>query len=607
MADTLIAGIIHGNAYALVAVGLSLIFGVTHVVNFAQGSVFALGSMLGWWFIVEVGWPLWATVIGVMVLCGGVGLVINAIAVKPLSRVPPIAALLATFAVAMVLDNLSQIVFGPQTRPFPEVLRTDNFVMGGIRFGTSDVVMLAITIVSMVVLAGYLKVGKSGQAIRATAQDPDAARQMGVPVGRIQHLSFVIASGLGGLAGIFVGLYTSNISPTSGTSAGLTAFVAATLGGLGSMTGAVVGGFALGVIEALGVWFFGDGAHDLITFGLLIVVLLVRPAGLFGTLPPIPGEPMTGTFLGAGRPIRLRHWQIGLLLLVVAVAVPLLADGYTLTIGTQVLIFAIVAVPLTLVSGSAGQISLGQAGPIAVGAYSSALLVERAGWPFPVALLVAGMVSATVAAVLTAPIWRLRGHYVSIATLGVGIVIVAIIRNWTSLTRGAYGLSAIPPPRLFGLTVVTPLGFYLLDLAVLLITLGFVARVRGSHLGTVIASVGSDDTAARSAGIRARDYKALAFAVAAFFAGVAGSLMAHQYSYLDPTVFTLQMSTLALTILVLGGLSSPLGAVLGALVLVGAPELLRIAPDVRILLYGVLLIAVIRFRPQGVLVRSGAR
>jgi branched-chain amino acid transport system permease protein len=607
MADTLIAGIIHGNAYALVAVGLSLIFGVTHVVNFAQGSVFALGSMLGWWFVAEVGWPLWATVIGVMVLCGGVGLVINAVAVKPLSKVPPIAALLATFAVAMVLDNLSQIIFGPQTRPFPEVLPTDNFVLGGVRFGTSDVVMLAITLVTMVVLAGYLKVGKSGQAIRATAQDPDAARQMGVPVGRIQHLSFVIASSLGGLAGIFVGLYTSNISPTSGTSAGLTAFVAATLGGLGSMVGAVVGGLALGVIEALGVWFFGDGVHDLITFGLLIVVLLVRPAGLFGTLPPIPGEPMTGTFLGSGRPIRLRYWQIGLGLLVAGVAVPILADGYTLTIGTQVLIFAIVAVPMTLVSGSAGQITLGQAGPIAVGAYASALLVELAGWPFPVALLAAGVISAVVATVLTAPIWRLRGHYVSIATLGVGIVIVAIIRNWTSLTRGAYGLSAIPPPRLFGITIISPLGFYLLDLVVLLITLGFVVRVRGSHLGTVIAAVGADDTAARSAGVRARDYKALAFAVAAFFAGIAGSLMAHQYSYLDPTVFTLQMSTLALTILVLGGLSSPLGAVLGALVLVGAPELLRMAPDVRILLYGVLLIAVIRFRPQGLLARSGLR
>ena len=483
MIDTLFAGLIHGNAYALVAVGLSLIFGVTHVVNFAQGSVFALGSMLGWWFIAQAGWPLWAAVIGVVVICGGVGLVINAVAVKPLSKVPPIAAL-AILSRWLQSGQNTQWGVRAADRPFPEVLATDNFAIGGIRFGTSDLVMLAVTLASMAGLGAYLKFGRSGRAIRATAQDPDAARQMGIPVGRIQHLSFVIASSLGGVAGIFVGLYTSNISPTSGTAAGLTAFVAATLGGLGSMVGAIVGGFALGVIEALGVWFFGDGMHDLITFGLLIAVLLIRPAGLFGKAPPIANEPLTGTFLGSGRPVRLARWQIALALVVAGVAVPLFANGYFLLIGTQVLIFAIIAVPMTLVSGSAGQITLGQAGPIAVGAYASALLVGRVGWPFPVALLAAGILATVVSAVLTGPIWRLRGHYVSIATLGVGIVIVAVIRNWTSLTRGAYGLSRIPPPRLFGINIVTPLGFYLLDLAQLLVTLGFVLRVRSSHLGT---------------------------------------------------------------------------------------------------------------------------
>jgi branched-chain amino acid transport system permease protein len=109
--------------------------------------------------------------------------------------------------------------------------------------------------------------------------------------------------------------------------------------------------------------------------------------------------------------------------------------------------------------------------------------------------------------------------------------------------------------------------------------------------------------AARSAGVRVRDYKALAYAIAAFFAGLAGALMAHQNNYLDPTLFNITMSTLALTVVVLGGLRSPLGAVLGAALLVGLPEILRLAPDVRILAYGVLLIAVVRFRPQGLLVR----
>jgi len=169
----------------------------------------------------------------VLVVTGVLGLLINILAVRPLAKAPPIAALLATVAVSLILDNVAQLVFGPRVRPFPAALPTNNLQLGGLRFGTSDVVMFGITIVVMAALATYLKFGRSGRAIRATAQDPDAALQMGIPVPRIQNLAFVIASGLGGLAGVFVGMYTSNVSPTSGAAAGLTAFVAATLGGLG--------------------------------------------------------------------------------------------------------------------------------------------------------------------------------------------------------------------------------------------------------------------------------------------------------------------------------------------------------------------------------------
>ena len=602
MLDTLVAGLVHGNAYALVAVGMSLIFGVTHVANFAHGSVFALGTMLGWWFLAVAGWPLWAALIAVVVVTSLVGLVVNVVAVRPLSKAPPIAALLATVAVALVLDNLSQLVFGPQTRAFPAALPTHDLHLGTLRIGTSDVVMLAVTLLAMTGLGVYLKRGRSGRAIRATAQDAEAAAQMGVPVPRIQNLAFVIASALGGVAGVFVGMFNSNVSPTSGASAGLAAFVAATLGGLGSMVGAVVGGLTLGVVEAFGVSLWGDGVRDLITFGVLLVVLVLRPGGLFGPAPQIGAEPLTGTYLGGGRPLRLPRWA-GPVALLVAAALPLAADGYWLVVGTQVLLYAIAAVAVTLVAGSAGQITLGQAGPIALGAYTSALLV-LAGWAFWATFLLGGVAAAIGSAVLTFPVWRLRGHYVAIATLGVGIVTVALVRVAEPITRGSYGLTGIPAPSLFGHPISTPAGFYLLDLAVLALVLLLVTRLRKAHLGTVIAAVGADEVAARSAGVRARDYKALAFAVAAFVAGLAGALLAHQYSYIDPTVFTPAMSTLVLTVAVLGGLSSPVGAVLGALVLVGAPELLRLAPAVRILGYGVLLLAVVRFRPRGILVAA---
>ncbi|MGW3545768.1 ABC transporter permease [Nocardia niigatensis] len=603
MFDTLIAGLVHGNAYALIAVGITLIFGVSNVINFAHGSIFAFGSVLGWWLIAQHGVPWWAAPAVVVAATALVGVAIDILAVRPLRRAPAIAALLATVAVGLIIENVVALVFGPDTRPFPQVLPTNNFRVGGVRFGTSDVVMFALTVTVMAGLWAFLRYSRHGLAVRATAQDPDAAAQMGIGVGRVQSLAFAIASGLGGLAGVFVGLYNSNISPTSGGIVGMTGFVAATIGGLGSIPGAVLGGFVLGLVEAFGIYWFGDGYRDLITFGLLVVFLVLRPGGLLARPPAIESEPMTGTFLGAGRELRIRPGHAAVAFAVAGVAIPLLADDYGISVGTQILAYAIIAVSMTLVAGSAGQLAIGQAGPIALGAYTSAVLTVSHGWAFLPALLAAGIVAAVVSSVLAAPLWRLGGHYVAIATLGIGIVTVAIIRNWEPVTRGSYGIFGIPAPSLFGYEFTTHTQIFRLELVVLAIVLAVILGVQRSRLGLAIRAIGGDEVAARSAGVPVRDYKALAFAVAAFFSGIGGALLAHQYSYIDPTVFNLPMSLLVVTILVLGGAASPYGAVLGAAVLIGVPELLRLAPSWRIVLYGLVLLLVVRFRPQGILVR----
>ncbi|MFE3053914.1 ABC transporter permease [Nocardia sp. NPDC059239] len=603
MFDTLIAGLVHGNAYALIAVGITLIFGVSNVINFAHGSIFAFGSVLGWWLIAQHGAPWWAALIVVVAATALVGVGIDILAVRPLRRAPALAALLATVAVGLIIENVVALVFGPDTRPFPQVLPTNNFRVGGVRFGTSDVVMFALTLTVMAGLWAFLRYSRHGLAIRATAQDPDAAAQMGIGVGRVQSLAFAIASGLGGLAGIFVGLYNSNISPTSGGVVGMTGFVAATIGGLGSIPGAVIGGFVLGLVEAFGIYWFGDGYRDLITFGLLVVFLVLRPGGLLARPPAIESEPMTGTFLGSGRELRVRWWHALIAFAVAGVAIPLIADDYGISVGTQILAYAIIAVSMTLVAGSAGQLAIGQAGPIAIGAYTSAVLTVSHGWAFLPAIVAAGVVAAVASSVLAAPLWRLGGHYVAIATLGIGIVTVAIIRNWEPVTRGSYGIFGIPAPSLFGYEFTTHTQIFRLELVVLAIVLAVIVGVQRSRLGIAIRAIGADEVAARSAGVPVRDYKALAFAVAAFFSGIGGALLAHQYSYIDPTVFNLPMSLLVVTILVLGGTASPYGAVLGAVVLIGVPELLRLAPSWRIVLYGLVLLLVVRFRPQGILVR----
>ena len=599
MLDTLIAGLLRGNVYALGAVGISLVFGVMNVVNFAQFSFFGLGAMLAWFFVVQLQQPFWIALPLVLVICALLGLVINVTVVRPLAKYLPLAAMLSTYAVAQILDNGSQLAFSAQFRSFPQVLPTSNLHIGNMRFGTSDLVMLGITAVVMVAMSLFLKYGRTGRAIRATAQDQEAALQMGIPVGSVQNLSFVIASGLGGLAGIFFSLYIGVVNPVSGLNIGMTAFVAAALGGLGSLVGAVVGGFVLGILEAFGIYWLGDAARQIIVFVVLLVVLIVRPGGLLGRVPLISTEPLTGTFLGKGRPLRIPRWVWIAAFVVLGVLVPVLADTYVLTTGTQVLIYAIIAAGFTVTAGQAGVLALGQAGPIAIGAYLSALLSVHLHLSFWGALPLAGIGAAVIASILASPIWGVKGHYISIATLGLGIAIVAVIQ--LLVPQGVYG---IPVPQIAGIDLNTPLAYYLIDFVVLVLTLLVMWRIRRSHLGRVISSVGSDEVAALASGVRVRDYKALAFAISAFFAGIGGSLLAHQYTYIDTTMFTMLMSLLVVTIVILGGVGLPYGAVVGSIVLIGAMELLRFTPEWRIIVYGLVLILVVRFRPGGVLVRN---
>jgi branched-chain amino acid transport system permease protein len=406
---------------------------------------------------------------------------------------------------------------------------------------------------------------------------------------------------LAGVGGVLVGMYYGNIEPSIGFDAGTTGFTAAVLGGLGSLPGAVVGGLLLGVAESFGVTWFGGSTRQLVSFAVLIAVLWLRPNGLFGASGIGLREPLTGTFFGQGGGLRLRPWQLGVLVAVAVVVLPLAGDGYVLQVAALVAVFATLALSLTLLAGTAGQISLGQAGFFAIGAYAAGLLTTDHGWGFWPALLAAGVAAALLAPILVAPALRLRGHYVPIATLGIGAMVVAVILNWEDLTYGPLGIFGIPAPVVFGYEVVEPRDAYLLALAVLLVCAALVWRLQRSHLGLAWRGLRDDETAARAAGVGPSGYKGLAFALGAFVSGLAGSLLAHQYSFISPEVFGFQVSLLALTIVVLGGMSSILGAIAAAVVLVGAPELFRPLADVRILAYGLVLLLLLRFRPQGLL------
>ena len=602
-------GLVLGNIYALLAAGLALVFGVAGLVNFAHGSVYMVGSYAGWVAIALLGWPVWAALPAAAAVGALVGLVLERFAVRPFLKSAlksggisgQIAPLLSTIGAGMILDSLAQIVFSPNPKSFPPVLPTRRFDVGMVSLGFMDLLILGVSIGCALSLFALLKFSRGGRALRAAAQDADAARQMGVRVERVHAAAFALASALGALAGVLIGLYYNFITPSSGFQAGLKGFTACVLGGMGSVPAAMAGGLVLGLGETYGVALFGSSARNLVAFAFLLAALFLRPGGLFGSRASQPREALVGSFLPKSKTIKIPPAP-ALLLFLAALALPLvMRSGYVLQILTGAWIYALFALSLSLVSGTAGIMSLGQAGLMALGAYASGLLTLKAGWPFAASFLAAGLVAALVGSLLAFPALRLKGYYISIATLGIGEIVNQTILNWDSLTRGALGIAGIPAPRLFGREIASVGAFYYLSLAVLALSLAAVSAIGASPLGRTVRALREDEPAARSLGIDARRYKALVFAAGAFFAGLSGALTAHLYTYISYETFGSSISILGLTMAILGGLGNYWGAILGALILSALPELLRFAADYRALLYGLILIAVLRFRPQGLL------
>ncbi|CAO3424704.1 ABC transporter permease [Azospirillum doebereinerae] len=599
--DYTINGLVIGNIYALLAVGLALIFGVSHLINFAHGSVYMVGAYIGWLCVTKLALPLPVTFLAVAAGCGLLGVVIERVGLRPLRDAPRIAPLLATIGLSVVMDQAAQLLFSPDPRALPTQLPAWRIAVGGGSIGALDLLIAGVGMGSAALLYGFLRFTRLGWAVRATALDRDAAQQCGVDVDTVNRTVFAIASALGGVSGLLVGMYYNTIDPNMGFQAGLKGIVAQLIGGVGNVPGAIAGSLLLGLIESYGIALFGTSYRNLFAFVALIVILVLRPNGLFARARRLPPEPLTGTFIAPSRPVALPRWAIRGLA-VAALALPLaVQQPYLLQTLGNAWLFALLALSLTLVAGTVGQVSLGQAGLLAIGAYASALLTLDAGVPVLLAVPLAGLVAAALGTALVYPAFRLRGHYVSIATLAVGEIVTLVILNWESLTRGPIGVTGIPPLSVAGTPLVSGQWAYWVPLAVLLALAAVQSRLLSSHLGRTLRAIREDDVAARSYGIELDRYKALAFAVAGFVAGIGGALMAHFYSYINHETFPAPVSMLALTMVILGGLGNTAGAILGAAVLVGLPELFRAAAEYRMLIYGIVLLLLIRFRPQGLL------
>ena len=282
----LINGLSLGSIYALLALGYTMIYGIIKIIHFAHGDVYMLGAFFGYYTINVWHFNFIMALFGSMIFCALVGMLIEFVAYRPLRHSSRIAVLITAIGVSYFLENGMSVLFSGDTRDFPQVIKQVNYEWFGIRVTNIQLLIFATTIILMIILQLIVKKTKMGRAMRAAAADPVAAELMGVNINGTVSFVCVIGSAMAGAAGVLIGLYYNSIEPTMGLTPGIKAFVAAVVGGVGSIPGAAVGAVIIGCLESLMQAIGFSAFKDAAVYVVLIIVLLFLPAGLFGNKQP---------------------------------------------------------------------------------------------------------------------------------------------------------------------------------------------------------------------------------------------------------------------------------------------------------------------------------
>ncbi len=292
-----INGLSLGGIYALIALGYTMVYGIIELINFAHGDVYTLGTFFSLAVLTllgvtgEVHGPaligiVILTIAVAMLLCGFTGVIIERLAYRRLRNAPRLAPLITAIGMSFIIENIMQYWRGPSPVAFPQLIPNPTFHVGPLEIAAKQLLVITLAIVMMVVLQLFIFNTKLGKAMRATAQDRDAAQLMGINVNTTIALTFLIGSALAGAAGFVSGVYYGSTWFFNGFGAGLKAFTAAVLGGIGNLAGAMLGGFLIGLIESLATQFIGDQWSNVVVFSVLVLVLIFRPSGLLGESLP---------------------------------------------------------------------------------------------------------------------------------------------------------------------------------------------------------------------------------------------------------------------------------------------------------------------------------
>ena len=276
-------GLALGSIYGLTAIGFTMVYGIISLINFAHGDVYMMGAFFALVALNALGLPVWAAFIFGMACASGLGLLIARFAYRPVFSAPRINLFLCAIGTAIFLENFAMLLFGPQTQSFPPVVNNQIYTFLGLRFSTLQLIILGTSLVLVAILTYIVQYTRLGRAMRCTSQDMEAAKLMGINTDRIIYFTFMLGSSLGAAAGILVGMYYRAVYPMMGFIPGLKAFVAAVIGGIGSIPGALLGGLIMGISESLGAAYISSGYRDAIAFIILIFILLIKPSGLLGS------------------------------------------------------------------------------------------------------------------------------------------------------------------------------------------------------------------------------------------------------------------------------------------------------------------------------------
>jgi branched-chain amino acid transport system permease protein len=590
-----LAGLSYGSTLFLVSAGLTLIFGVTRVVNFAHGALYMLGAYIA----VSLTAALPATPLGFFgglllaaLAVAAVGVVIEFVVLRRIYGAPEIFQLLATFGVALILQDGALAIWGPEEIFAPRAPGLKGAIaIGGAFVPEYNLLLTVIGPLMFAALWWIFRRTRWGTIVRAATQDREMAGALGVNERLLFTTVFALGAGLAGLAGALQ-IPRETVNLQMDLTILVEAFVVVVVGGLGSITGAFWASLAIGVLHAFGIWLLPQSTLVLI-FVVMAVTLVVRPYGLAGR-PEAAGRAVRAA---THRPFTVestRQRWVAAALLMAACALPAVLGDYALVVATEMAILALFATSLQFFMGHGGLVSFGHAAFFGLGAYAAALLVKQLGAPFAVSVALAPLAAAVAAGVAGFFVLRAHGVYASMLTLAFAQILWSIAVQWIAVTGGDNGLLGIWPP--------TPnrLVYYLLTLAIVVASLLLLRRAALAPFGFALRAARDAPERAEALGIDVRKVLWLAFVAGGAFGGLAGALQAFQKGAVFPNALSLPVSVDALVMVLLGGLQTVSGPIVGAVAYHGlATELIRHAEYWRLLLGATIVVLVIAF-PRGI-------